>query len=51
MLISLLHSPVDLTLGVTLCRGLSFIVEFFALTQANLHFYPAALEIYRQGDQ
>ena len=51
ILISLLHSPVDLTLGVPLGRGLSFIVEFFALAQAHLDLDPAALEVDLQGDQ
>ena len=51
MVVSLLHSPVDLTLGVTLSRGLSFVVKLFALAQAHLDLHPAALEVDAQGDQ
>ena len=51
MLVSLLHGAVDLALGVPLGRGLSFVVEFFALAQAHLDLDPAALEVDLQGDQ
>ena len=51
MLISLLHGPVDLTLGVPFGRSLSFVVKFFALAQAYIHLDPAALEVNGQGDQ
>ena len=51
MLVSLLHSPVDLTLGVTLGRSLSFVVELLALAEADLHLHPAAFQVDAQGDQ
>lgn len=50
-LISLLHSTVDLTLGVPLGRGLSFIVHFFTLAQTNFDLDSAALEVYRKGNK
>ena len=50
-LISLLHSPVDLALGIALRRGLSFVIELLALAQSHVHLHPAALEVDGQGDQ
>ena len=50
-LISLLHSPVDLALGIALRRGLSFVVELLALAQSHVHLHPAALKIDGQRDQ
>ena len=50
-LISLLHSPVDLALGIALRRGLSFVVELLALAQSHVYLHPAALEVDGQGNQ
>ena len=49
--IPLLHGPVDLALGIPLGGGLAFVVELFALAQADLDLDPAALEVDLQGDQ
>ena len=40
-----------LTLGIFLGRGLSFIMQFFTLTQADLDLHTAALKVNGQRDQ
>ena len=47
----LFHGPLDLTLGVLLGCGLSLVIQFFALAQANIDLHTAALEIYGKGNQ
>jgi hypothetical protein len=41
--VPLFHSPLDLTLCISFRSGLSLIVQFLALAQANFDFDQAAL--------
>ena len=45
------HRPVDLTLGVLLCRVLTLVIELFALGERDLDLDEASAEVDRQRDQ